>query len=429
MDASLLHFLTNNSLVSGLSKDQIRQVAGSLREQSFPTGAVIIRQDDVPESVHLLIHGRVQVRQSLAGVEDATLQEIDAGGFFGEMSAILGSPRHGSSVVALAPVRTLSLSLADFSRLLEEYPEATRNILSTVISMLRGLNDKWLETLRAERQVLEGKVRERTQILEEMNQRVKRELVLAQNIQRNLLPEKHKTYPGITIATDYIPCDELGGDITGVFQIDETRLGVYGGDVCGHGIYAAMVMSYVKKLIETSVKRVLLNRQYIVKPPGAVLTAINQSFITEISMGDPEIYLTLFLGVLDMRKLTFEYSSAGIHVPPIILSQGTAKELFAQSDFSIGHVEAHEFATSRHVFSPGDVFLFVSDGVIEARHNGASFGMDRLKDGALSILRETGAIDADRVVGTVRSFLGNEPPQDDICLLTISFAASGDPAQ
>jgi len=62
---------------------------------------------------------------------------------------------------------------------------------------------------------------------------------------------------------------------------------VYGGDVCGHGVYAAMVMSYVKKLIETSVKRILLNRQYVVKPPGAVLTAINQSFINEISQGDP----------------------------------------------------------------------------------------------------------------------------------------------
>ena len=139
--------------------------------------------------------------------------------------------------------------------------------------------------------------------------------------------------------------------------------------MCGHGIYAAMVMSYVKKLIETSVKRILLNRQYIVKPPGAVLTAINQSFISEISQGDPEIYLTLFLGVLDMRKLTFEYSSAGIHVPPVVISGGTATELFAQSDFPIGHVADHEYATPQHAFSPGDVFLFVSDGVIEAQRD------------------------------------------------------------
>ena len=196
----------------------------------------------------------------------------------------------------------LSLAARDFTLLLNEYPETIRNILSGTVLQLQGLNKRWLETLRVEKKLLAWKVREHTRELEEMNARVRRELALAQTIQRNLLPEKRKTYPGVTVSTDYIPCEELGGDITGVFQIDEMRLGVYGGDVCGHGIYAAMVMSYVKKLIETSVKRVLLNRQYIVKPPGAVLTAINQSFITEISQGDPEIYLTLFLGVLDIAE-------------------------------------------------------------------------------------------------------------------------------
>ncbi len=247
---------------------------------------------------------------------------------------ITGATHHSASVVAKTPVAVLSLSALDFSRLLLEHPETIRNILSSVVIQLQGLNKRWMETLRVEKQVLEWKVRERTRELEQMNLKVHRELILAQTIQRNLLPDKHKDYPGLSIATDYVPCDELGGDITGVFQIDETRLGVYGGDVCGHGIYAAMVMSYVKKLIETSVKRILLNRQYVVKPPGAVLTSINQSFITEISQGDPEIYLTLFLGVLDMRKLSFEFSSAGTHVPPLVLSGGAAVELFDQSDLS-----------------------------------------------------------------------------------------------
>jgi len=429
MDATLLGFLKQNSLMNGLTEAQILQVADLLHAESFPTGAAIVRQSETPERVYLMVEGQVQVRRNLPGAEEVALAELTAGSFFGEMAAIVGSPIHNSSVVALTPVRTLSLSVGDFSRLIAQYPETTRNILSNVVRMLQGLNDKWLETLRVEKQVLEWKVRERTQILEEINQKVRRELVLAQNIQRNLLPEKRKSYPGISIATDYIPCDELGGDITGVFQIDETHLAVYGGDVCGHGIYAAMVMSYVKKLIETSVKRLLLNRQYIIKPPGAVLTSINQSFISEISMGDPEIYLTLFLGVLDMRKLTFEYSSAGIHVPPVILSQNKANELFAQSDFPIGHVAAHEYITARHMFVPGDVFLFVSDGVIEARHDGASFGMDRLKASALSLMAKTGGLDVDGIVETVRSFLGEEPPQDDICLLTISFTSTPDLAQ
>jgi sigma-B regulation protein RsbU (phosphoserine phosphatase) len=152
-----------------------------------------------------------------------------------------------------------------------------------------------------------------------------------------------------------------------------------------------------------------------------VLTTINQSFITEISNGDPEIYLTLFLGVLDMEKLTFEFSSAGTHVPPLVLSAGIPSELFGQSDFPIGHVANHEYVTARHKFDSGDAFLFVSDGVIEARNGETTFGMDRLMKEAARLQKETGRVDADALVSRVREFLGGEPPHDDMCLLSIVF--------
>jgi serine phosphatase RsbU (regulator of sigma subunit) len=429
MDESLLPSLMENKLLQGLTEKQVRQVAGLLKSEEFAAGTLIIRQSEPPQRVYLLVEGRVQVRRTQPGEDPGDIVDLGPGTFFGEMAVIVDATRHSASVVALTPVKALSLAARDFTLLLKDNPETIRNILSGIVHQLQDLNRRWLDTLRVEKKLLSWKVREHTRELEEMNQRVKRELALAQNIQRNLLPEKHKTYPGVTIATDYIPCEELGGDITGVFQIDEMRLGVYGGDVCGHGIYAAMVMSYVKKLIETSVKRILLNRQYVVKPPGAVLTTINQSFITEISQGDPEIYLTLFLGVLDIEKLTFEFSSAGTHVPPLILTGGVPSRLFEQSDFPIGHVAGHEYATSRHKFSSGDAFLFVSDGVIEARNGETMFGMERLMEEAARIQKDTGSVDAEALVGRVREFLGGQPPQDDMCLLSIVFGRAEDRAR
>jgi sigma-B regulation protein RsbU (phosphoserine phosphatase) len=421
MDDGRLPILMENKLLQGLTEVQLRQVLSLLKTEEFAAGDSIIRQSEPPQRVYLLAQGRVQVCRSLPGEAPSDIIELGPGSIFGEMAVIIDASRHSASVVALTDVQVLSMSARDFSLLLNKYPETIRNILSGTVLQLQELNKRWLETLRVEKRLLQWKVREHTRELEEMNQRVKRELALAQTIQRNLLPDKHKTYPGVTVDTDYIPCEELGGDITGVFPIDETRLGVYGGDVCGHGIYAAMVMSYVKKLIETSVKRILLKGQYIVKPPGAVLTTINQSFITEISQGDPEIYLTLFLGVLDLEKLTFEFSSAGTHVPPLVVTAGTPSLLFDQSDFPIGHVANHEYATARHKFSHGDALLFVSDGVIEARKDDVMFGMDRLIEEAGSIFKETGRLDAQSVVARVRGFLEGQPPQDDICLLSVQF--------
>jgi sigma-B regulation protein RsbU (phosphoserine phosphatase) len=429
MKVDFFQLLKENKLMHGLSEAQVRQVEELVRAETFPAETVLVRQAEAPDRVFLLAEGRVRVRRGQQNLEENAIAELGPGSFFGEMAVITGAAEHTASVIALTPVTVLSLSTVEFVRLISDYPEITRNMLSNIIVQLQGLNNKWLDTLRVEKQVLEWKVRERTQELEAMNQRVHRELMLAQNIQRNLLPEKRKSYPGVSIATDYVPCDELGGDITGVFQVDESRLAVYGGDVCGHGIYAAMVMSYVKKLIETSVKRILLNRQYIVKPPGAVLTSINQSFIMEISQGDPEIYLTLFLGVLDIRRLTFDYSSAGIHVPPIILSGGKALELFQQSDFPIGHVASHEYETFHRAFLPGDVFVFVSDGVIEAQRGRAVFGRQKLMEEIENVHRSTGSVDVDSIVGSVRTFLEGEPPQDDMCVLTISFDAPADPVR
>lgn len=412
--------LAQSKLLSGLTEEQVALLVPLMTPEEFSEGEVIVRQALPPERVYLLMEGRASVKR-IADAEEIDLAELAAGDFFGELGIIRGAREHSASVVAASRVRAFSLGKEDFSRLLIDYPPIARNILSNIVLQLQDMNQRFINTLRAEKHVLEREVRERTRELEAMSERLHRELVLAQTIQRNLLPDKARSFPGVAITTDYVPCEELGGDITGVFAVDESHLAVYGGDVCGHGIYAALVMSYVKKLIETSVKRMLIGGRYVVKPPGAVLTSINHSFISEISQGDPEIYLTLFLGVLDMRDLSFEYSSAGTHVSPLVFSPGRASELFDSSDYPVGHVRDHEYETRRYHFSRGESFLFLSDGVVEARGESGAYGMVRLKEEALRAMRTDGALDVDAIVASVKSFLGDAPPQDDMCLLAMSF--------
>ncbi len=108
-------------------------------------------------------------------------------------------------------------------------------------------------------------------------------------------------------------------------------------------------------------------------------------------------------------------------MPPLVVSRGSARRLFEISDYPIGHVRSHEYQTSRFAFAPGDGFLFVSDGVIEAVRGADTFGMDRLMAEAARITNESGSLDLDRLMASVREFLGGEPPLDDMCLLTLSF--------
>lgn len=429
VDGAVLGILKQNRLLRGMADAGLAEVGRAAVAEEYPAGAMITEEEGPADRVCLLVEGTVEVVKRLSGSELARVGSFAPGDFFGETSIILEKSERSAGVRAVSAARVLSVPRADFLRLVERHPRMMRNVLASVIQQLRMRDATFLDTLRREKEQLEEKVRARTRQVEAITERIGRELALAQNIQRNLLPEKRTEFPGVAMAAEYIPCDELGGDIAGAFRIDETRIAVYGGDVCGHGIYAAMVMSYVKKLIETSVKRILLNRQYVVKPPGAVLTAINRSFIAEINQGDPEIYLTLFLGVLDTETLRFEFSSAGTHVPPLVISAGTVRELFDRSDYAIGHVPDHEFETQRTTFARGDGLLFVSDGVTEASRDGRLYGMETLKSEVLRIVAEKGGVDLGELVGSLRRYLGGEAPQDDMCLLALQVQGWSPPAE
>lgn len=426
MELHKVPLLMSNRLFRGLSRGQVEEFASHLVEEEFPTDEFIIRESQPADRVYVLVEGKATVQKHLSasGAEEVEIAVLEAGDFFGEMSFFSEASERSASIRALSPVRAYSLRREEFTILLAEHPEVMRNILSNIVIQLQASNLRFIERLRREKGELEEKVVERTRELSRMSARLERELAIAQNIQRNLLPEKAVNFPRVSIRTEYLPCEELSGDIIGVLPVDEWRIALYGGDVCGHGIYAAVVMSYVKKLIETSVKRVLLNHHFVVKPPGAVLSSINRSFISEISLGDPEIYLTLFLAVLDTRSLRFEYSSAGIHVPPLVLSGGRMKELFAGSDIPIGVVSDHDYVTESAVFRPGDALFFVSDGVVEARRGEEAFGIERLKREALPILTGPSEPDLDAIVARVKSFLGGQKPEDDMCFLLMRV---GDP--
>jgi len=313
---------------------------------------------------------------------------------------------------------------------LEGYRTPVRAAELTVTSLRdnrRGIMG-WLITLHdiTKRRGAERDLVNALHNLEALNGKHVQDLALARKIQQSLLPESKLRFRGVSVSCAYAPCDELGGDIVGVFPVDDAHIAIYIGDVSGHGVYAAMVMSYVKKLIETSVKRVYIKQRFIVKPPGAVLTTVNKNFIAEISFGNPEVFLTLFLGVLDVRDLSFEFSSAGIHIPPFQISGRSVSELFEVSDLPIGYDPEHQYETSRTRLSAGDILLFVTDGVVDARRDELRYGSQRLREEALRILGDGNELDTEEILSSVRRFLDGGILEDDMCMLSIALDSAGD---
>jgi serine phosphatase RsbU (regulator of sigma subunit) len=421
--------IADNKLFAGLRRGMVARAARAAEPCAFAAGDLVWNEGDPSRGVLLVLDGELALTQRAASGAAVEVARCGPGTFLGVTSGLLGARGHTATVTAATAARAALIPPERFTALAAAEPRLSLTAFAHVAEHLARSNARLREAAERDQGELERRVSERTAALEGMNKRVRRELAIAQRIQRNLLPERRREFPGVRTSAEYLPCDELGGDIVGAFQVDETRIALYGGDVAGHGIYAAMVMSYVKKLVESSVKRILLRGQYVVKPPGAVLTSINQGFMTEISQGDAEIYLTLFLGILDLRNLELSYASAGIHCPPLVLSDGRLEELFTQSDFAIGHVEAHEYETHRRTLAPGDAFLFVSDGVVEADRHGEPWGGERLKAEVGRLAGRPGGLDLAALVGSVTSFLGGQPPRDDMCFLLLEVMSSLPPMQ
>jgi len=421
--------IADNKLFAGMGDRSVARAARAAAPRAFAAGERLWSEGDAAEGILLVLDGELVVTQRSPSGADLEIARAGPGEFLGATAAVLGGGEHSATVHAVTAARAGLIPCERITALAAREPRLVANAAAYLVTTLQRANARLREAAERDRSELERRVSERTAELGRMHQRVQRELEIAQRIQRNLLPERRREFPGVTASAEYFPCDELGGDIVGAFRVDETRIALYGGDVSGHGIYAAMVMSYVKKLVESSVKRILLKGQYVVKPPGAVLTSINQAFIAEISLGDPEIYLTLFMGILDLRNLELAYASAGIHRVPLVLSNGRLEELFSVSDFPIGHVEGHEYETHRRQFAPGDAFLFVSDGVVEADHDGEAWGLERLKEEVLRLAGGPGGLELPALAGSVTAFLRGQPPRDDMCFLLLDIRSSLPPVQ
>ena len=148
---------------------------------------------------------------------------------------------------------------------------------------------------------LEKKVIERTDELKEKNDIIQKELILAGNIYKNLIPSSFPEIEDIEFSSIFLPMDELGGDFYDFIKFKEQNLvGIFISDVSGHGVPAALISSMVKTLINTAHKESL--------SPSKFLTYIDNKIYGQ-TVGN---FITAFYGVYDGNKKTLRYSGGDI---------------------------------------------------------------------------------------------------------------------
>ena len=245
----------------------------------------------------------------------------------------------------------------------------------------------------------------------EKKNRIDSELRVARNIQMSMIPKDFLTAPArddVDMAGVIVPAKEVGGDLYDFF-IRDGYLFFCIGDVSGKGVPAALVMSVTRSLFRTVSAHE--------KSPSRIAASMNESMT---DMNENNMFVTFFLGVLDLSDGHLRYCNAG-HNPPVRLGPGTAGFLDVVPNLPLGVVPGMAFEEQDVWLSPGEGVFLYTDGLTEAedKHYG-QFGADRM----LEILRTGGKKADDLVKATadaVKAHSHGCDASDDLTILAVRY--------
>ncbi|MGD0693886.1 MAG: GAF domain-containing SpoIIE family protein phosphatase [Terriglobia bacterium] len=198
-------------------------------------------------------------------------------------------------------------------------------------------------------------------------ERMEKELALARDIQRSLLPETVPVVEGFDIALLNEPCFAVGGDYYDFLSLGPQTLLVVIADVEGKGVSSALVMSNLQATL-----RVLVHH---VHPLNGIAEALNRMIWNDTRA---EKYLSLFMGLIDLRGKAIHYINCG-HVPPVIVRRDKDPVALTQGGMVIGLFEEAAYDRGKEQLLPGDVLVLCTDGITEsmdAEHD--EYGAERL---------------------------------------------------
>ncbi|MBI1373831.1 MAG: SpoIIE family protein phosphatase [Phycisphaera sp.] len=238
------------------------------------------------------------------------------------------------------------------------------------------------------------------------NIRIQRQVQLAADVQRQLLPQSVPHYPPFEVAGRYESCFELGGDFYDFIPMED-ELGVVVGDVVGKGVAAGLLMASVRASLRAHVEDVA--------DIARVMARVNAALTRDSRDNE---FATVFYATLDPRTMTLTYSSAG-HDPALLLHNGRITEL-ESGGLPLG-IDANEFYEKQSFdLEAGDVLLMYTDGVTDASDfEGQKFGRDRIKEALLECGHQSAHHIVNHVLWQVRRFAGLNRRPDDITIVAV----------
>lgn len=238
---------------------------------------------------------------------------------------------------------------------------------------------------------------------------IERELSIASNIQMAMIPKQNPPFPernDIDICGLLTPAKQVGGDLFDYFIRDE-KLFFCIGDVSGKGVPASIVMAVTTTLFH-SIAAHEAN-------PERIMTILNDTMTTN---NEANMFVTLFIGVLDLPTGRLRFCNAG-HNAPILIGH-TKGFLPIEPNLPIGVMPGWEYKMQDTLIDPDTVIFVYTDGLTEATNEeNKLFGEKRMMDSIK--LNESPKSVLDKMTENVKQFVGQAEQSDDLTMLAIQY--------
>jgi sigma-B regulation protein RsbU (phosphoserine phosphatase) len=425
-DADVSTLVRLNPILARLAPATVASLIETGEVLAVHPGDILIRQGDSSDCAYLVLEGELEIRVDTTYGE-VPLAHVSAGALIGEIGVFAQLPRT-ASVRALSAGRVLRLDRTHLLRASDADPELSRSIIGrlggqianfnhaiglytnavsalerddfdlSILDELRRPVPELVDFAQSFRRMAEQIVRQRRQ---------QAEMASAAAIQRAMLPGELPTSligGRFDLHIQIKPAREVGGDFYDVIALDENRIALTIGDVCGKGIPAALFMA-----VTQTVMRVVLR-------PGENLGAEIAAANERLAAGNEQMmFATMFCGVLDVRSGSLTYCNCGHNAPLVVRRAGGPYERLPAGNPPLGIMDTLVCVPRSIELAPGDLLFLYTDGVTEAEDpETAQFGIERLEKAISEVAECSASKFVENVMARVAEFANGAPQSDDI---------------
>jgi serine phosphatase RsbU (regulator of sigma subunit) len=426
--------LTLQKVFSGLEGPDLEALRQVVVRQRAPAGTVICHEGEIEHEFYIIAAGSVAISKRFEDGQERVLVVRGEGEFFGEMAMIEHKPRT-ATVATLAETELLVITEETFQQVVTRNPIVALTILRQVSSSLRRTDRFTIVDLEQKNKELRRAYQELKAAQEELveKQRLERELEIAAEVQRKILPTRFPNVPGFSFAARARPARQVGGDFYDIRLVAHNKLGVLMADVSGKSVHAAIVMAITRSLFLTEARHS--------ESPKEVVWRVHD-LLMEIASVEG-MFVTAFYAVIDTQNGHMRYVRAGHDRPLLYRRQATstiahATQRHAEHDRGtagwgeiialpgdgrfLGMFGGLSVDEQELQLQPGDLLVLFSDGVTDAANtSGEKFGLERLSHTVRKHASSSAQAVCDAIFDSVLRFQGAASQFDDITLQVISY--------